>query len=225
MLVKATIDSGAAATLAAALLARRIKLALASSGRASIAVSGGRTPWRMLQVLAREPLDWANVHVFQVDERWAPDGDPARNLTRLRHCLPGAAMLHPIPIAGAADPAAAARAYAATLARHCGNPAQLDVIHLGLGDDGHTASLVPGDPVLEVHDHDVAATADYQGHRRVTLTYPLLARCRLALWLVSGSAKVAAVRALLRGDRAIPAARVQAPYQLLVADRAALGTA
>ncbi len=222
MLIKRAADGDAAATAAAAVLRQRIRLALDARGRALIAVSGGSTPWPMLQALGREHLDWPNVHVFQVDERWAPDGDPARNLTQLSECLPVSAALHPVPVADSADPETAARIYASTLAQHAGDPVALDVVHLGLGDDGHTASLVPGDPVLEVSNRDVAATGAYQGHRRVTLTYPLLARCRLALWLVSGAAKAAAVRALLGGDATIPGARVKTPYQLLVADRAAL---
>lgn len=221
--VEAAADAAQAAVCGAALLARWILEAIAARGRALIAVSGGRTPWAMLAKLAAEPLPWDQLHVFQVDERWAEAGDPARNLTQLRSSLPKQARLYPMPVDEYPDPEAAASAYAATLAAQCGAPVILDVVHLGVGADGHTASLVPGDPVLEVSDRDVAATGVYQGHRRLTLTFPALSRARNVLWLASGPAKAHAVQALLHGDLSIPAARIRAPQQILVADRAALG--
>lgn len=221
--VEAAADAAQAAVCGAALLARWIREAVSARGRALVAVSGGRTPWAMLVKLAAEPLPWDRVHVFQVDERWAGASDPARNLTQLRSSLPKQVRLCPMPVDEYPNPEAAACAYAATLAEHCGTPVILDVVHLGVGTDGHTASLVPGDPVLEVTDRDVATTGVYQGHRRLTLTYPALSRARSVLWLVSGAGKAHAVQALLHGDLSIPAARIRAPQQILVADRAALG--
>ena len=114
---------------------------------------------------------------------------------------------------------AAASMYAADL------PAALDLVHLGLGPDGHTASLVPGDPVLDVTDREVAVTGIYQGRRRMTLTYPALNKARGVLWLVTGEDKVDALQRLLRGDTSIPAGRVAAENALVLADRsAAAGT-
>jgi 6-phosphogluconolactonase len=103
-------------------------------------------------------------------------------------------------------------------------PDRLDIVHLGLGPDGHTASLVPGDPVLEVSDRRVALTGGpYQGHRRMTLTYPALNAARRIFWLVTGADKREALRKLLEGDTSIPAARVENDEVTLLADRAALG--
>src|SRR5262249_23509192 len=141
--------------------------------RFTFAVSGGHTPWQMLRALANQQVPWAQVHVFQVDERIAPAGDPDRNLTHLRESLLSHAPLppehiHPMPVEDADLPGAAAR-YARTLAQYAGTPAVLDLIHLGLGPDGHTASLVPGDAVLGVTDVDVALTGGtYQNRRRMT---------------------------------------------------------
>ncbi len=215
-------DAAEAATRAAALLARAIADAIDRHGRALVAFSGGSTPWMMLRRLAQASLDWRRVLVYQVDERWAPDGDPRRNLTHLRACLPGQAVLHPIPVGDSASPEEAAARYAEELLREAGAAPRLDVVHLGLGPDGHTASLVPGDPALEIVDRDVTATGIYQGQRRVTLTLPMLNRSHRVLWLACGASKQGALRALLQGDRSIPAARVQAGHQVAVADRAAL---
>jgi 6-phosphogluconolactonase len=178
-----------------------------------LALSGGSTPWPVLAELAERSLDWSRVHVWQVDERIAPAGDEARNLSGLTAALADrvAVALHAMPV-GAGDPARGAAAYAAAL------PERLDVVHLGLGDDGHTASLVPGDPVLEVTDRAVAVTGPYQGHRRMTLTYPVLAGAGSILWLVSGSGKAAMAARLLAGDRTIPAGRVDAERALLLTD-------
>jgi 6-phosphogluconolactonase len=120
------------------------------------------------------------------------------------------------------DLEAAAAQYALTLREIAGSPPVLDLAHLGLGPDGHTASLVPGDPVLDVTDADVAVTGRaYQGRRRMTLTYPMLNRSRRILWLVTGSEKVDMLARLRAGDRSIPAGRVSQDRALVLADRAA----
>jgi 6-phosphogluconolactonase len=172
----------------------------------------------MLAALSHEHVSWEHAAVFQVDERVAPDGDPDRNLTHLRRSLPAAALpaIRPMPVAEP-DLEAAAAAYAASL------PERLDLVHLGLGADGHTASLVPGDPVLDVVDRDVAVTGAYQGRRRMTLTYPALERARAILWLVTGADKSEALEKLLARDPSIPAGRITNTHQLVVADRAAAG--
>ena len=168
--------------------------AVAARGRFVMAVSGGRTPWQMLRALAGEDVPWKDVHVVQVDERVAPAGDPDRNLTHLQESLLEHAPLRPDQIHAmpveSGDLDAAAAQYAAMLQQIAGMPPVLDLVHLGLGPDGHTASLVPGDPVLDVTDADVALTGIYQGRRRMTLTYPILNRSRRILWLVTGSDKV-----------------------------------
>ena len=171
----------------------------------------------------RRPL--ALVHVFQVDERIAPAGDPDRNLTHLRESLLSRAPLPPAQIYAmpveAADLAAAAIEYAMGLEALAGTPPVLDLVHLGLGPDGHTASLVPGDPVLAVTGADVALTGVYMGRRRMTLTFPVLDRGRKVLWLVTGGEKVPMLKRLLAHDPTIPAGRVRPDDALVLADRAA----
>jgi len=188
--------------------------AIGAGRRFLIAVSGGQTPWLMLEALA-ERLPWEEVTVFQVDERIAPDGDPDRNLTQLERVLPLERVdLRPMPVT-ADDLDAAAAAYASSL------PPHFDLVHLGLGEDGHTASLVPDDAVLDVTDRDVALTGSYQGHRRMTLTYPVLGRARRVLWLVAGADKSPALARLRAGDLSIPASRVSTAKALVLADTAA----
>ena len=203
------------------MIAAAARDAIGEGGRFSLAVSGGKTPWPMFELLGKDGLDWEHVDLFQVDERVAPDGDPDRNMTQIRASLPDAARerLRPMPVTDDDLDAAAAR-YEAEL------PRPLDLVHLGLGPDGHTASLVPDDPVLEVTDRLVALTGgEYQGRRRMTLTYPALADARRVFWLVAGENKRDAVGKLLAGDRSIPAGRVEAAGGAVLADRSAAPTA
>jgi 6-phosphogluconolactonase len=219
-------DGDAVAARAAAFIAAEARAAVAARGRFVVAVSGGHTPWQMLRLLAKEDVPWKSVHVTQVDERIAPAGDPDRNLAHLRASLLEQAPLpadqiHAMDVE-APDVEGAAARYARTLEQIAGSPPFLDLAHLGLGPDGHTASLVPGDPVLEVMDRDVALTTMvYQGRRRMTLTYPVINRSRRILWVVTGSEKVSMLPRLLAGDRSIPAGRIAQEQALLLADRAA----
>src|SRR6266481_4603253 len=225
MKVRIFADAGSVAREAAAMVAQEARAAVAARGGFVMAVSGGRTPWVMLRALAREDVPWDAVHVVQVDERVAPAGDPDRNLTHLYENLLGQTSLRPeriyaMPVEAPDLDVAAAR-YAGALQQIAGSPPLLDLVHLGLGPDGHTASLVPGDPVLDVQNGDVALSGPYQGRRRMTLTYPILNRARRVLWVVTGSEKVGMVNRLLDGDRSIPAGRVRSDNALLLADCAA----
>ena len=197
-------DADAVARKAAEAIAADARASVLARGRFVMAVSGGHTPWQMLRALANEDVPWENLHVAQVDERVAPEGDPDRNLSHLRESLLEHAPLRPEQILAMPvewpDLDAAAKGYAETLQKIAGSPPVLDLAHLGLGPDGHTASLVPGDPVLNVTDSDVALTGVYQERRRMTLTYPMLNRSRRILWLVTGSDKVAALQRLRDGD-------------------------
>jgi 6-phosphogluconolactonase len=212
-------DTEAVARRGAELICEAAADAVAERGSFSLAVSGGRAPWRMFELLGEFPIDWAAAEIFQVDERIAPEGDPDRNLSHLIRSLPSEALGRVRPMAvTAADPEAAAAAYETAL------PSTLDLVHLGLGPDGHCASLIPGDPVLEVTDRRIAITGEYQGRRRMTLTYPALNTARSILWLVTGEDKREALQKLRAGDQAIPAGRVRAPEAILLADAAARGS-
>ena len=219
-------DAHGSAHAAATFVARSASSAVNERGVFTVAFSGGSTPAGMLALLGELEVPWAQMHVFQVDERIAPAGDAARNLHMLETGLlrPGrlpGANLHAMPVQGA-DLDAAALAYADELRAWCGAPARLDLVHLGLGDDGHTASLVPGDACLAINDRDVAITALYRGHRRMTLTYPALNRARARLWLANGADKAAMLSRLRDADVAIPAARVERSNALVFCDSAAL---
>lgn len=227
MKIEVLDDADAVAEEAAAIIATDARIAVAARGRFIMAVSGGHTPWTMLRFLANMEVPWEGVHVLQVDERVAPAGDPDRNLTHLRESLLARAPLRPeqvhaMPVESPDLDAAAAR-YAATLRELAGTPPVLDLVHLGLGPDGHTASLVPGDPVLGVTDADVALTGEYQGRRRMTLTYPAIDRARRILWVVTGNEKAGMLVRLRDGVRSIPAGRVRRDDALVLADRAAAG--
>jgi 6-phosphogluconolactonase len=225
MKIEGLPDADAVARKAAAIIAAEARTTIAARGHFVVAISGGHTPWQMLRALAGEEVPWDGVHVVQVDERVAPAGDPDRNLSHLRESLLEHAPLqprqiYPMPVESL-DLDAAAKRYAMILQAIAGSPPVLDLAHLGLGPDGHTASLVPGDPVLNVTDRDVALTGVYQGRRRMTLTYPMLNRSRRVLWLVTGNDKAAALARLRDGDVSIPAGRIQRDQALLLAERAA----
>jgi 6-phosphogluconolactonase len=227
MKIEIFADADSVAREAASLIAVAARAAVAERGRFIMAVSGGHTPWVMLRNLTREEVPWDKVHLAQVDERVAPPGHPDRNLTHLQESLLEHAPLpldqiYAMPVESV-DLESAEKQYAATLAKIAGSPPVLDLVHLGVGPDGHTASLVPGDAVLEVKDADVAVTGIYQGRRRMTLTYPIVNRARRVLWLVTGSEKVGMLARLREGDPSIPAGRIHPERALVLADRAAAG--
>jgi 6-phosphogluconolactonase len=227
MKIEVYADADAVALAAAKLVAKESRDAVAARGKFVMAVSGGKTPWVMLRDLAQQDVPWKDVHVIQVDERIAPEGDPDRNLTHLRESLLAHAPLRPeqihaMPVESGNLEAACAQ-YAHTLETIAGSPPVLDLVHLGLGPDGHTASLVPRDPVLDLKDRDVALTGMYQNRRRMTLTYPIINRARKVLWLVTGSEKVGMLARLQAGDVSIPAGRVSSDRAVILADRAAAG--
>ena len=225
MRLKIAHDAASAANIAAAEVARTCADAVAIRGQALVAFSGGETPWLMLRELCHFDLPWQKIFVAQVDERVASRGDARRNFTRLEQILvregplpPG--QLLPMPVESE-KPAMAATDYQATLETRGGMPLQLDLVQLGLGTDGHTASLVPGDAVLHVNDRDVAVTSDYQGLRRMTLTLPAINRTRRRLWLVTGASKNARLGELLAGAGDTPATAVSRDNAVVVADESA----
>ena len=228
MNVEILIDADAVARKGAEIIAAEARAVVAQRGRFIMAVSGGHTPWKMLRALANEEVPWEGVRVVQVDERVVSAGDPDRNLSHLRESLLEHAPLRPEQIFAmpveSPDLDAAALSYATTLNEIAGSPTVLDLVHLGLGPDGHTASLVPGDPVLNVTDSDVALSGVYQGKRRMTLTYPILNRARHVLWLVTGTDKVDALARLREGDTSIPAGKIRRDQAVVLADQAAAGT-
>ena len=218
-------DAGALASRAAELIAVEARSGIALRGLFALALSGGSTPSAMLDRLTLQDLPWEHVHLFQVDERILPDGHPDRNSEDLSEHLIAridipASNVHLMPVTEP-DPQAATRGYAAELAAVCGRGARLDLVHLGLGDDGHTASWPPGDPVADSGEADVAVVGPYRGQVRMTLTPPAVNRARQILWLVSGEGKADAVRRLLSGDPRLPASRVATENATLLLDLAA----
>jgi len=218
-------DAEAVAREAARIIAAEARVAVAARGRFIVAFSGGSTPSKMLNALAGEDVPWKRVHVVQVDERVAPAGDPDRNLIQLsesllEHTALPPEQLYAMPVESP-DLKVATERYSAILRDLAGSPTVLDLAHLGLGTDGHTASLVPGDPVLNVNDADVVLTEIYEGRQRMTLTYPVLNRSRRILWLVTGSEKAGMLLRLRDGDVTIPAGRISRDHALVLADQAA----
>jgi 6-phosphogluconolactonase len=211
---------------AAAYLEHQIREALAHQPSYSLAISGGRTPWEMLKILSKADLPWQRVNLFQVDERVAPDGHADRNLTQLFQAIAGTPMvtqlrIFPMPVL-AEDLEEGCREYTQVLDEVTEGKG-LDLIHLGLGSDGHTASLVPGDGVMDVQDRLVACTQNlYQGRIRMTLTYPLLNSAKQLLWIVTGSEKQEMVKRLLQQDPSIPAGSIRQENALLMVDQAAM---
>jgi 6-phosphogluconolactonase len=227
MKIEVFSDDESTARAAAKFVAAEAATAVATRGQFVIAVSGGRTPWIMLRALGNEDVPWEHIHILQVDERVAPATHPDRNLVHLRENLLDHSpicpeQIHAMPVESP-DLESAASQYASQLAEIAGSPPMLDLVHLGLGPDGHTASLVPGEPVLHVIDVDVAVTGVYQGRRRMTLTYPIINRARRILWLATGNEKVGALLRLRAGDPSIPAGRIRQDRAVIFADRAAAG--
>jgi 6-phosphogluconolactonase len=220
-------DPGGVAIRAAERVARVAREAVEERGRCALAFSGGTTPFRAFNALAAEDVPWDRVHLFQVDERVAPSGDPERNYSRLaeglidRIAIPSA-NVHPMPVEEE-DLDEGARRYEAILRQIAGTPPVLDLVQLGLGEDGHTASLFPGDAALQAVDSEVVVTGRHNGRRRMTLTFPAIDRARCILWLVTGSGKSDALGRLRAGDRSIPAGRVLRSRAVLIADTAATG--
>jgi 6-phosphogluconolactonase len=211
-------DPAAVHRRGADVIAEAVGAAIDEKARCALGVSGGHDPWPMFSQLEDDGLDWTRIEIYQVDERVAPAGSEERNLTHLIESLSIGAQgsIRPMPVTDN-DLEAAADRYAKLL------PEALDLAHMGLGPDGHTASLVPGDPVLEVTDRRVAVTAGpYEGVRRMTLTFPVLSRVRFLLWVVTGEEKRDALKMLLARDPSIPAGRVEpGGDSLILADRAA----
>jgi 6-phosphogluconolactonase len=218
-------DAETASRAAAGYIAACVRRLLEKQARFLLALSGGRTPGRMFNHLAAERLPWNRVHLLQADERVAPAGAAERSLTGLQLNLLMQANLpkpelHAMPVE-MADLEAGARAYAHTLERLGGTPPVLDLVQLGLGSDGHTASLVPGDAALAVMDRDVAVTGPYKGCSRMTLTFPLINRARHVLWLVTGTEKAEMLARLVAGDSSVPAGRIDRERAVVFADREA----
>jgi 6-phosphogluconolactonase len=210
------------AVRAAEIIAAEARASVAARGRFVVAFSGGRTPAAMLRALAEREMPWSQTFVFQVDERVVPDGDLQRNLVLLRENLIDRVPLpkhqvYAMPVENS-DLESAARLYMRSLSQVAGTPATLDCVHLGLGKDGHTASLVPADSALDITEVDVAPARVYEGTRRLTLTFPILNRARRVLWVVVGPDKVDALSRLRAGDPAIPAGRVHQDRAIILTD-------
>lgn len=186
-----------------------------------LGLSGGHTPQLMFHALADLPMPWSRVHIFQVDERVAAAGSEDRNLTHLTDCLLAhveipIANVHPMPVESDNLPSAC-RHYEVELQRVTGG-APIDLLQLGLGDDGHTASLPPDNPILEVRDLAIWHVETFNGLPRMSMTYPLINTAKRIVWLVVGAAKAEMCRRLVASDRTIPASRVAQDNAVLLAD-------
>jgi 6-phosphogluconolactonase len=214
-------DVDAVAARGADLLASYIQEDAARGG-ATLALSGGRTPQRVLERLAARDLPWDRSVVFQVDERIAPLKHPDRNRTQAELALAAplerySSSFRWMPVEGA-DLDAAARLYAEALRGAAGSPSALGTVHLGLGADGHTASLFPGSPLVTERKRDVVVSEPHLGRRRMTLTLPVLNRARRILWIVTGADKRAALAGLVAGDARVVGSRVRREGALVLAD-------
>lgn len=203
-------------------IAQSARKAIFDHGRFTMAISGGRTPWQMLKRLTKEKLSWEKIFIFQVDERIAPDSHPDRNLTQLFKTLEGSGLITRINIfhmhVTAEHLEEACEEYAKTI-KEITETGQLDLIHLGMGTDGHTASLIPSDPVCNVMDKDVALTENpYQGRIRMTLTLPLINRSKEILWVITGEEKQEMFDRLLSGDQSIPAGTISSQQAVVFTD-------
>ena len=214
--------SATPAELAAAVANWLIELVARTPGRVSMALSGGETPKALYEHLAaapcRERFDWQRVHWFWGDERCVPHDDAASNFRMVREAMLDkapvpAGNVHVFPVAG--PPAEMAAAYETELksfyAATALDPARplFDVVLLGLGTDGHTASLFPGSPALDERTRWAAPATAPNGQPRLTLTYPALESCRHAVFLVAGEGKRTMLARLQNGDQSLPAARIK----------------
>jgi 6-phosphogluconolactonase len=220
-------DSAAVAAYSADLVARRIRAAVARRGRCRLAVSGGSTPAAMLDALVRLDVPWDSVELHQVDERIAPSGSADRNATQLE-----AHLLAPLRAAGRGLPRRNVhllpveshdliRAVRSASRRLDAAP-PFDLIHLGLGDDGHTASWPPGVDVPS--GNALAAVGPFNGFRRVTMTPRVVNAARSRLVVVSGASKAQAVERWSCGDRSAPISRVRRTDTTVILDEAAAGS-
>ena len=221
MEVRVAPDARAAALAAAGHIAARARAAVAKRGRFALALSGGSSPLPMFDALAESDVPWTFVHLYQVDERLVPADSPQRNFAAIRERLADragipASHLYPMPVERA-DPRDAAREYAETLERTLPPGAGLDLAHLGLGADGHTASLLPGDPALD-DPAAVIVSKTFQGTRRLSLSAAVLSAAGERLWLVTGADKRVALARLLEGDLEIPAARLDRRRSVVFTD-------
>ena len=210
------------ATQAAAFIATCARTAVKQRNQFTLATSGGHTPWAMFRALADEDVPWDRIQVFQVDERIVPAGDPNRHLAQMKenllsHTPLQSKQIHAMPI-DQDNLNTAVQQYVKSLEKYTGKPSVLDLIHLGLGTDGHTAGLMPGDPVTKVTDCDAGLTGVHHGRQRMTLTYPIINRARQILWVVTGTAKSIMLARLRSGDTTIPAGRINSDMALVIAD-------
>ena len=213
-------DAAGAEGAAAAFIAQCLRQAMDERGLATVALSGGRSPWGMFERLADERVEWDRVHVLQVDERIVPLDDKARNWS---HFLEGSLAeripqqnRHPIPVE--VDAELAVGRYSATLIQWAGVPPQLDVVHLGIGEDGHTASLFTDDVLLQDRRHWVGVSRVYEGHRRLTLTLPVLNCARRIAWFAIGAKRREVLTRLRKGDESIAASHVRRDNAVVFTD-------